>query len=185
MGSTPSTNPNSHNVRVEVNTGSSFGRNKNCAFITALTTAGVTAPGSHTVSPTFVATEAAPTTQPSIAPLDRSGTSNITVAQDSSKAPMLLKGIPSTKQYILPTPLKVDHLQVLLQYNPQQDRINYVLTHGFSLEYKGQRIFRAPDNLPMADIKPELIRECLHKVQLGGMWGPFKDLPFEHPIPTI
>ena len=52
---------------------------------------------------------------------------------------------------------------------------------GFSLEYKGQRSFRAPDNLPLADIKPELIRERLHKeVQLGRMWGPFQEPPFEH-----
>ena len=42
------------------------------------------------------------------------------------------------------------------------------LSHGFSLEYEGQRLFRAPDNLPSADTKPELIQERLHKeVQLG------------------
>ena len=55
------------------------------------------------------------------------------------------------------------------------------LLNGFSLEYEGQRAFRAPDNLPSADTKPELIRDRLHKeVKLGHMWGPFKEPPFEH-----
>ena len=55
------------------------------------------------------------------------------------------------------------------------------LRNGFSLEYKGERSFRAPDNLPSADTKPELIRERLHKeVQLGCIWGPFKEPPFKH-----
>ena len=57
------------------------------------------------------------------------------------------------------------------------------LSHGFSLEYEGQQAFRLPDNLPSADTKPELILERLHKeVQLGQMWGPFKDPPFQHLI---
>ena len=44
------------------------------------------------------------------------------------------------------------------------------LLQGFSLEYEGQRSFRVPDNLPSADIKPELIRERLQKeVQLSRM----------------
>ena len=55
------------------------------------------------------------------------------------------------------------------------------LPHGFSLEYEGQRSFRAPDNLPSADTKPELIWERLHKeVKLGRMWDTFKDPPFQH-----
>ena len=51
------------------------------------------------------------------------------------------KGIPSTEQYIPPTPLRVEHLRVLLQHHPQQDRVCYVLNgllNGFSLEYKGE-----------------------------------------------
>ena len=55
------------------------------------------------------------------------------------------------------------------------------LLNSFSLEYEGQRAFRAPDNLPSADTKPELIRDRLHKeVKLGHMGGPFKEPPFEH-----
>ena len=51
----------------------------------------------------------------------------------------------------------------------------------FSLEYEGERAFQAPDNLPSADTKPELIRERLQKeVKLGCMWGPFKEPLFQH-----
>ena len=55
------------------------------------------------------------------------------------------------------------------------------LVNSFSLEYEGERSIRAPDNLPSADTKPELIRERLQKeVKLGRMWGPFEESPFQH-----
>ena len=129
-------------------------------------------------------TAAAQTIQHITAQNVKTANNSTTTARDSSRVPQLHKGIPSAKQYILPTPLRVECLQVLLQHHPQQDRVCYVLnglSHGFSLEYEGQQSFRAPDNLPSADTKPELIWERLYKeVQLGRMWGLFKEPPFQH-----
>ena len=73
---------------------------------------------------------------------------------------------------------------MLLRDHPQPAKVSYVLSglkHGFSLEYEGERSFRAPDNLPSAQIKPQLIRDRLAKeIQLGRMWGPFNQPPFKH-----
>ena len=47
--------------------------------------------------------------------------------------------------------------------------------------HEGDHQFRAPDNLPSASIKPELIRDRLMKeVKLSRMWGPFDTPPFKH-----
>ena len=73
---------------------------------------------------------------------------------------------------------------MLLRSHPQPAKVSYLLSglqHGFSLEYEGERSFRAPDNLPSAQIKPQLIKDRLNKeIKLGRMWGPFDNLPFQH-----
>ena len=101
-----------------------------------------------------------------------------------NKVAMLMVIIPTEDQYMPPTPLKVDQMRMLLQHHPQPAKVAYILEglkHGFSLEYEGQRSFRAPDNLLSALIKPQLIRDRLAKeIKLGRMWGPFENPPFKH-----
>ena len=84
--------------------------------------------------------------------------------------------------YIPPTPLKHNQLSKLLRKYPDSNRVDYViqgLKHGFSLEYTGQYKFRAPENLPMAKLDPQLIRDQLRKeIALGRMLGPFNIPPF-------
>ena len=140
---------------------SSFARNKTGHFIIVSTTVGATAPDSHVASPTFVGTAAAQTIPPTTVQHAKNTNSSITTTQDSSPAPQTHRGIPSTEQYV-----RVERLWVLLQHHPQQDRVRYVLNgllNSFSLEYEGERAFRAPDNLPLADTKPQLIRDRLQR----------------------
>ena len=123
---------------------SSFARNKTGHFIIVSTTVGATAPDSHVASLTFVGTVAAQTIPPTTAQHAKNANSSITTTRDSSPAPQTHRGIPSTEQYVPPTPLRVEHLWVLLQHHPQQDRVRYVLNgllNGFSLEYEGERAF--------------------------------------------
>ena len=101
---------------------SSFVRNKTGPFITASTTAGVTAPGSHAVSPTSVGTAAAQTIPQTTAQHARTANSS-TTTWDNSPAPQTHRDIPSAEQHIPPTPLKVECLRMLLQHHPQQDRV--------------------------------------------------------------
>ena len=84
--------------------------------------------------------------------------------------------------YVPQTPLKHRRLAELLQFHPDSEKVNYVLQgldKGFSLEYHGNFKFRAPKNLPTAQIDPKLIQEKLAKeVRLGRMLGPFSEPPF-------
>ena len=174
MVSTQSTRQNNHSDRVAGSRGSSFVRNRTGPFTTALTTVGGggAATGSHAVFHHMQW-------------LWEPQSYNLQLPHMPRLSPTVSQHIRATaKQYMPSTPLKVDHLWVLLQHHPQQDRVNYMLKgllQGFSLEYEGQCSFRVLDNLPSADIKPELIRERLQKeVQLSRMWGPFQEPPFEH-----
>ena len=69
-----------------------------------------------------------------------------------------------------------------MRFHPDSEKVNYVLQglhKGFSLEYHGNFRFRAPKNLPTAQIDPQLIQEKLAKeVKLGRMLGPFSEPPF-------
>ena len=84
--------------------------------------------------------------------------------------------------YIPPMPLKHNQLSELLSKYPDSDKVDYViqgLKQGFALEYTGQFKFCAPENLPMAKLDPQLIRDQLNKeIALGRMLGLFKDPPF-------
>ena len=84
--------------------------------------------------------------------------------------------------YVPPMPLKPNQLSELLSRYPDSDKVAYIiqgLKQGFALEYTGQFKFRAPENLPMAKLDPQLIRDRLNKeIQLGRMLGPFKEPPF-------
>ena len=81
-----------------------------------------------------------------------------------------------------PMPLKHNQLSELLSKYPDSDKVDYViqgLIQGFALEYTGQFRFRVPENLPMAKLDPQLIRDQLNKeIALDRMLGPFKDPPF-------
>ena len=66
--------------------------------------------GSHAASPTFVGTVAAQTIQHTTAQHVKTTNSITTTMRDNSRVPQLHKGIPSAEQYVLPTPLKVEHL---------------------------------------------------------------------------
>ena len=84
--------------------------------------------------------------------------------------------------YVPPTPLKYNHLSELLSKYPDSNKVDYViqgLKHGFSLEYTGHYKFCAPENLPMAKLDPQLIRDWVEKeISLGRMLGPFTVPPF-------
>ena len=107
-------------AREVVNRGnSSFGISKTGPFITTSITAEVTAPGSHAASHTSAVTVAAQTTRPTTVPHGKITNSSTTTTRDNNQVPKTHKGIPSTEQYVPPTPLKVERLQVLLQHHPQ------------------------------------------------------------------
>ena len=79
--------------------------------------------------------------------------------------------------YVPPTPLKAYKLSELLSKYPDSEKVSYIiqsLNQGFTLEYAGHFKFRAPDNLPMAKLHPQLIRDRLNKeIQLDWThpWG--------------
>ena len=93
--------------------------------------------------------------------------------------------IPAEDQYVPPTPLKVDQLQMLLQDHPQPAKVSYVLSGvetwflprirgGTELQSARQPSVRCKSNL-------ELIRDRLTKeIKLGRMWGPFNQPLFKH-----
>ena len=84
--------------------------------------------------------------------------------------------------YVPPMPLKHNQLSELLNKYPDSVKVDYViqsLIQGFALEYTGQFRFHVPENLPMAKLDPQLIRDQLNKeIALDRMLGPFKDPPF-------
>ena len=64
--------------------------------------------------------------------------------------------------YIPPMPLKHNQLSEQLCKYPDSEKVAYViqgLKKGFSLEYTGQFKFCVPENLPMAKLDPQLIRD--------------------------